>query len=53
MVKDGLIKMARPFTAEDFYDDTVLKRVLEKHPQLFADLPPLPKSLAECKGKLG
>ena len=32
MVKDGLIKMARPFTAEDFYDDTVLKRVLEKHP---------------------
>ena len=53
MVKDGLIKMARPFTAEDFYDDTVLKRVMEKHPQFFADLPPLPKSLAECKGKLG
>ena len=53
MVKDGLIKMARPFTAEDFYDDTVLKRVLEKHPQFFADLPPLPKTLAECKGKLG
>ena len=53
MVKDGLIKMSRPFTAEDFYDDTVLKRVMEKHPQLFADLPPLPKTLAECKGKLG
>jgi ABC-type nitrate/sulfonate/bicarbonate transport system substrate-binding protein len=53
MIKDGLIKMARPFTAEDFYDDTVLKRVMEKHPQFFADLPPLPKSLAECKGKLG
>ena len=53
MIKDGLIKMARPFTAEDFYDDTVLKRVMEKHPQFFADLPPLPKTLAECKGKLG
>jgi ABC-type nitrate/sulfonate/bicarbonate transport system substrate-binding protein len=52
MVKDGLIKMTRPFTAADFYDDTVLKRIVEKHPQLFADLPPLPKSLAECKGKL-
>jgi hypothetical protein len=29
-----------------------LKRVMEKHPQFFSDLPPLPKSLAECKGKL-
>jgi NitT/TauT family transport system substrate-binding protein len=53
MIKDGLIKMAKPFTAADFYDDTVLKRVMEKHPQFFADLPPLPKTLAECKGKLG
>jgi len=52
MVKDGLIKMTRPFTADDFYDDTVLKRVMAKHPQFFSDLPPLPKSLAECKGKL-
>jgi ABC-type nitrate/sulfonate/bicarbonate transport system substrate-binding protein len=52
MVKDGLIKMSRPFTAQDFYDDTVLKRVMEKHPQFFSDLPPLPKSAAECKGKL-
>jgi NitT/TauT family transport system substrate-binding protein len=52
MVKDGLIKMSRPFTAEDFYDDTVLKRVMEKHPKFFTDLPQLPKSPAECKGKL-
>jgi ABC-type nitrate/sulfonate/bicarbonate transport system substrate-binding protein len=52
MVKDKLIKMDRPFTAADFYDDTVLKRVMEKQPQYFSDLPPLPKSLAECKGKL-
>jgi hypothetical protein len=52
MVKDGLIKMSKPFTAEDFYDDTVLKRVMEKYPQFFSDLPPLPKNLDECKGKL-
>jgi NitT/TauT family transport system substrate-binding protein len=52
MIKDGLIKMTRPFTTADFYDDTVLKRVMEKHPQFFSDLPPLPKTLAECKGKL-
>jgi NitT/TauT family transport system substrate-binding protein len=52
MIKDGLIKMSRPFVAEDFYDDTVLKRVVEKHPQFFSDLPPLPKTLSECKGKL-
>ena len=52
MVKDGLIKMSKPFTAEDFYDDTVLKRVMEKHPQFFSDLPPLPKTLVDCKGKL-
>ena len=52
MIKDGLIKMSRPFTAEDFYDDTVLKRVMEKHSQFFSDLPPLPKTLEECKGKL-
>jgi len=52
MVKDGLIRMSRPFTAADFYDDTVLKRVMDKHPQFFSDLPPLPKTLAECKGKL-
>jgi hypothetical protein len=30
----------------------VLKRVMAKHPQFFSDLPPLPKTLAECKGKL-
>ena len=52
MIKDGLIKTDQPFTADDFYDETVLKRVMEKHPQFFSDLPPLPKTLAECKGKL-
>jgi hypothetical protein len=25
---------------------------MEKHPAFFSDLPPLPKTLAECKGKL-
>lgn len=52
MIKTGAIKMDKPFQPGDFYDDTVFKRILEKHPQLFADLPPLPKTLAECKGKL-
>lgn len=52
MVAAGLIKMSRPFTPADFYDDTVLKLVMEKHPQFFSDLPPLPKTLADCKGKL-
>ena len=51
MIKDGLIKMSRPFTAEDFYDDTVLKRVMEKHPQFFSDLPPLPKTLERVQGQ--
>jgi len=37
---------------KDFYDDTVFNRVVAKHPEFFADLPPLPKTLAECKGAL-
>jgi ABC-type nitrate/sulfonate/bicarbonate transport system substrate-binding protein len=53
MIKSGLLKKATPFTPDDFYDDTVFKRIVTKHPQLFADLPPLPKTLAECKGQLG
>ncbi|HVY59966.1 MAG TPA: ABC transporter substrate-binding protein [Xanthobacteraceae bacterium] len=52
MIKSGLIKKDKPFEASDFYDDTVLKRVMAQHPELFSDLPPLPKTLAECKGQL-
>jgi ABC-type nitrate/sulfonate/bicarbonate transport system substrate-binding protein len=52
MVKAGLIKMSKPFEATDFYDDTVLNRVMEKRPELFSDLLPLPQTLAQCKGKL-
>ncbi len=52
MISTGLIKMPRPFTAEDFTDPTVLNRVQQKSPALFADLPPLPGSLAACKGAL-
>ena len=52
MIKSGAIKMDKPFTARDFYDDTVFQRIVQKSPQLFADLPPLPKTVAECKGKL-
>jgi ABC-type nitrate/sulfonate/bicarbonate transport system substrate-binding protein len=52
MIKEKLIKIAKPFTAEDFVDTTVLDRVIQKHPALFSDLPPLPKTLDQCKGKL-
>ncbi len=52
MIKDKLIKMSKPFTADDFIDTTVLDRVMKKHPALFSDLPPLPKTLDQCKGKL-
>ncbi|HEY2135435.1 MAG TPA: ABC transporter substrate-binding protein [Xanthobacteraceae bacterium] len=52
LVAQKLLKKDTPFVAKDFYDDTVFKRVVEKHPEFFADLPPLPKTLAECKGQL-
>jgi hypothetical protein len=52
MIKSGLLKKDKPFVAADFYDDTVFKRIVEKSPQFFADLPPLPKTVAECKGQL-
>ena len=53
MIKSGLLKKEKPFDPADFYDDTVFKRIADKHPQFFADLPPLPKTVAECKGQLG
>jgi NitT/TauT family transport system substrate-binding protein len=52
MIKDKLIKRDQPFTADEMVDKTVLERVMQKHPQFFSDLPALPKTLAECKGKL-
>ena len=52
MIKDGLIKRDKPFEAAEFIDDTVLKRVMDKKPELFSDLPALPKTLAECKAQL-
>lgn len=52
MLKAGLIKKDKPFVATDFYDDTVLKRVEAKHPEFFADLPALPQTVADCKGRL-
>ena len=52
MIKSGLLKKSTPLVAADFYDDTVFKRIVDKHPEFFADLPPLPKTVAECKGKL-
>jgi NitT/TauT family transport system substrate-binding protein len=52
MIKSGLLKKTTPYVAKDFYDDTVFRRIVEKNPAFFSDLPPLPKSLADCKGKL-
>jgi ABC-type nitrate/sulfonate/bicarbonate transport system substrate-binding protein len=52
MIEQKLIKKDKPFVADDFYDGTVFDRVTQKHPEFFADLPPLPKTLAECKGQL-
>jgi NitT/TauT family transport system substrate-binding protein len=52
MIKDGLIKQDRPFVPADFIDPTVLNRIEQKHPELFADLPALPKTVADCKGQL-
>jgi NitT/TauT family transport system substrate-binding protein len=52
MIKDGLIKQDRPFVPADFIDQTVLNRVEKNHPELFSDLPPLPTTVADCKGQL-
>ncbi len=52
MVKDGLIKMAQPFVADDFRDLRVLTKVTREHPELFSDLPPLPERRENCKGPL-
>ena len=52
MIATGLIKMPRPFVAEDFYNPAVLDRVQKEHPEFFADLPKLPADLGACKGPL-
>lgn len=52
MARSGQIKMDRPFVAADFYDLTAYQKVLAKHPELFADLPPLPSRIEDCKGPL-
>lgn len=52
MAAAGLIKTTTPFVAGDFTDPTVVDRVVARHPELFADLPPLPTTLAACLGQL-
>ena len=52
MIKNGLLKKEKPFVPAEFFDDTVFKRIADKHPELFVGLPPLPKTVAECKGQL-
>ena len=52
MVRLGQIKMDRPFVASDYYDLSIYEKVLAKHADLFAGLPPLPATIEDCKGKL-
>jgi ABC-type nitrate/sulfonate/bicarbonate transport system substrate-binding protein len=52
MVKDGLIKVAQPFVADDFRDLRVLTKIIKEHPELFNDLPPMPQQRSDCKGEL-
>jgi ABC-type nitrate/sulfonate/bicarbonate transport system substrate-binding protein len=52
MARSGQIKMDRPFTAADFYNTTVYERIIAKHAELFAGLPPLPTKIEDCKGQL-
>src|SRR5258708_9502840 len=52
MIKAGLSTMNKPFVATDLYDPTVLDKVQKDHPESVDDLPPVPKTLAECKGQL-
>ena len=52
LAKTGQIKFDRPFVKADFYDTTVYDRVLAKHPEYFAGLPPLPTKIEDCKGPL-
>ncbi len=52
MARAGQIKMDRPFVASDYYDLSVYEKILAKHADLFAGLPPLPAKIDDCKGKL-
>ena len=52
MVRLGQIKMDRPFTVADYYDLSIYEKVMAKHADLFAGLPPLPAKIDDCKGKL-
>jgi ABC-type nitrate/sulfonate/bicarbonate transport system substrate-binding protein len=52
MAKDGLIKIAQPFVADDLRDIRIADKIVRQHPELFTDLPPLPQARAECKGEL-
>jgi len=52
MIGLGQIKMDRPFTAADYYDLGIYQDVIATHADLFADLPPLPAKVEDCKGRL-
>jgi len=52
MARDGLIKIAKPFVADDLRDSRIVDKIMKQHAELFSDLPPLPQVRAECKGEL-
>ncbi|MBS7700656.1 MULTISPECIES: ABC transporter substrate-binding protein [unclassified Chelatococcus] len=52
MISQGLIKGAAFKSANEFAERSVLDKVMERNPELFADLPPLPANLSDCKGAL-
>lgn len=52
MVAKGLIKSAAFASAGEFAETSILTKVQKENPALFADLPPLPEKLSDCKGAL-
>ncbi len=52
MLRAGQIKMDRKFVASDYYDLSIYDKIVAKHADLFAGLPPLPKNIEDCKGPL-
>jgi ABC-type nitrate/sulfonate/bicarbonate transport system substrate-binding protein len=52
MVEEGLIKGAGFKSAGEFAERSILDKITKEHPNLFDDLPPVPTSVADCKGAL-
>jgi NitT/TauT family transport system substrate-binding protein len=51
MIEQNLIKTST-FKAGDMADKSIMTKVMAENAQFFNDLPPLPKTLAACKGDI-